>query len=155
VSFKVEDRFTQGFIAGLVGWLPQELFTWAMFYWFHIVKFRYHDFAAMIVFNYKPKAMWETIFAELIVLFFVGFLGAVFSMLIKAIFSSNLLFKGWSYSVICWFLIYCAVTLFTVKGIYGTMDSKTALINLIAASIWGIVMAWTLLFLNRKYGVKN
>ncbi|HEX3047444.1 MAG TPA: hypothetical protein VHY08_22015 [Bacillota bacterium] len=151
----MNDRFTQGFIAGVIGWIPQELFTLIMFYGFHNVKFRYHDFAALIAFNYKPNNIWDTIFAELLVIIFVGFLGAGFSMLIKTIHSANLHFKGWAYGVIWWFMIYCAITLFTIKGIYQTIDSKTALINLIAACIWGVCMARVFLFLNRKSFIQN
>ena len=36
-------------------------------------------------------------------------------------------------------------------GILGGVFS----IELIAALLWGIVMAWAFLFLGRKYGVKN
>lgn len=151
----MNDRFTQGFIAGVIGWFPQELFTLVMFYGFRTVRFRYHDFAALIAFNYKPNSIWDTIFAELLVVIFVGFLGAGFSMLIKTICSVNFHFKGWAYGVFWWFIIYCAITLFTIKGIYETIDSKTALINFIAASIWGVGMARAFLFLNRRYRIQN
>lgn len=53
-----------------------------------------------------------------------------------------------------WFAIYAAMTMYKLEHIYP-VDTKTALFSLIAASIWSIGMTWTLLFLNRRYGVKN
>jgi hypothetical protein len=55
--------------------------------------------------------------------------------------------KGWLYGTFMWFAIYAAMTMYELKHIYP-VDSMTALLSLISASIWSIAMSWTLLFLN-------
>ena len=154
VSF-IEDRFTQGFLAGIAGWLPEVIFTFSNLWIFHLTKFGYLDFAAIITYNHKPQGFLQHLFSELVVIIVLTFLGAVFAMLIKVIQSPAIILKGTLYGAISWFLIYVLFALYKIEGISGKIDFPTAVINLLGAAIWGIGMAWTLLFLNRKYGVKN
>jgi hypothetical protein len=153
MSFKMEDRLTQGFIAGVAGWPPQIIFTVIMFK-LHFTKLRYLDFAAVLTFNHRPQGLFEVLFAEIIVINFLGVLGIGFTMLLKIVSSANLFFKGWLYGTFMWFVIYAAMTMYQLAHIYP-VDTKTALFSLIAASIWSIGMTGALLFLNRKYGVVN
>ena len=149
----IKDRLTQGFIAGAGAWPIQILFTGTM-YWLRVTKLRYLDFAAVLTFNHLPKGFLEVIFAEVVVIIFLGVLGIGFSMLIALVSSKNLFFKGWLYGTFMWFAIYAAMTMYKLKHIYP-VNTKTAVISLLAASLWSIVMTWILLFLNRKYGVVN
>ena len=153
MSFKLNDRLTQGFLAGVAGWPPQIAFTAIMFK-LHFTKLRYLDFAAVLTFNHKPQGFFEVLFAEIVVIVFLGVLGIGFSMLLKVVSSENIFFKGWLYGTFMWFAIYTAMTMYELKHIYP-VDTNTAFSSLIAASIWSIAMVWVLLFLNRKYGVKN
>jgi hypothetical protein len=153
MSFKMDDRLTQGFLAGAAGWPPQIVFTATMFK-LHFTKLRYLDFAAILTFNHKPQGIWEVIFAEIVVIIFLGVLGIGFSMLLKVVSSENLFFKGWLYGTFTWFAIYAAMTMYKLEHIYP-VDTRTALVSLIAAAIWSIGMTRVLLYLNRKYGVKN
>jgi hypothetical protein len=153
MSFKLNDRLTQGFLAGVAGWLPQIVFTVIMFK-LHFTKLRFSDFAAVLTFNHKPQGFLEVLFAEIVVIVFLGILGIIFSMLLKVISSENIFFKGWLYGTFMWFAIYSTMTMYKLEHIYP-VDTNSALFSLITASIWSIVMTWVLLFLNRKYGVKN
>lgn len=127
--------------------------VWFM-YKLHFTKLRYLDFAAVLTYNHRPQGFFEVLFAVVVVITFLGVLGISFSMLLKFVSTKNLFFKGWLYGTFMWFAIYAIMTLFELKHIYP-VDTNTALISLIAASIWSIGMTWTLLFLNRKYGVIN
>lgn len=103
MRFKMDDRLTQGFLAGIAGWLPQIIFTSIMFK-LHFTKLRYLDFAAVLTFNHKPQGFLEILFAEIVVIIFLGVLGREFSMLLKVVSSANLFFKGWLYGdfyVVC------------------------------------------------------
>lgn len=155
MNFKLNDRLTQGFIAGVAGWLPQMLFMQPMYWIFKLIKLQYLDYGAYLSFNHRPEGLSQFLFSEFTVVLFLGFLGVLFSMLIKIISSANLIFKGWLYGALLWFIIFSIFSLFKVNGVYGVIDYNTAIINLIGASIYGIGMSWTLLFLNGKYGVKN
>ena len=149
----LKDRLTQGFIAGTAGWPLQIIFTGTLFK-LHLTKLRYLDFAAVLTFNHTPQGWTEVLFAEAVVIIFMGVLGIVFSMLIKAVTSRNIFFKGWLYATFTWFIIYAIMTMYELKHIYP-VDTSTALYSLITASIWSIGMTWTFLFLNRKFGVEN
>ena len=131
------------------------LFTQSMFWIFHVTKFQFLDYASTVLFFHKPKGLFQWLFAESLVLLFSGTLGIGFALLIREIFSPNILLKGFIFGEFTWTIIYVLTTLFKIKGIYQVIDPSTTLVNFIAASIWGIVMAWGLLFLNRKNGVKN
>lgn len=150
----IEDRVTQGFIAGMSMTVFQLCFTFTMYYGFHLIKYRFLDFAAWIAFNQAPQGLFQTVIAEVIVAFFLGFLGIFFSLLIKNISSANLIFKGALYGIFCWFVIYGVIAVFRVKGIYP-VNFMTSFIHLIGGTLWGTAMAAALLFLNRKYGVRN
>ena len=150
----IADRFTQGVIAGVVGWFPQFIFMYLM-HWAHWSKFRYVDFAALITYNHRPQGIVQMLFSELIVILVASVLGAVFAMLIKAIHSPALLFKGSLYGAISWFLIYVAFALFKVEGIYGKPDFLTVFLNLAGVFIWGLSMSWALQIINRRFGVEN
>ncbi len=144
----------QGLISGIVGWLPQMIFTYTIFS-LHLGKFKYADFAAITVLNHKTHGVVEFLFAEFLVLAMQGLLGIAFSMLLKIICSPSILLKGGLYGVILWVSIYSTFALFKIRGIYQIMDFNTAFLHCIAAIIWGITTAWTFLFLNRKYGLNN
>lgn len=137
----------------MAGWLPEAAFAHAM-YWLNLSKYRYLDFAAVLTYNHKPKGLLESIYAEIVVIIFMGILGIGFSMLTKAIFSKNIYLKAWLYGILAWFLIYAVITMYQLKYIYP-VDTGTSFVKLIAASIWGISMAWAYFRLNRKYGVQN
>jgi hypothetical protein len=152
MNFKMDDRLTQGFLAGIAGWLPQVAFNLTM-YFLHLTKYRYLDFAAVLTFNHLPEGWLESIFAEFVVVVFLGVLGIGFSILLKGVSGSNIFLKGWLYGTFLWFAIYAAMTMYELKHIYP-VDTQTAFLTLVAASIWSIAMTWVFLFLNKKYGVK-
>lgn len=146
----MKDRILQGMIAGIIGWLPQFIFTMIMYFGFHLVELRYLDFAGILAFNHKPQGVWESIFAESIVIGQMGGLGILFVLIIEVISSKNLLLKSGLYGGFTWFTIYLIAELFQVKGIYGVVDFKTSISNVIAAVIWGIALGGAFLLLKSK-----
>lgn len=151
----MKDRIIQGIIAGIIGWAPQFVFTMAMYFGFHLVKLRFLDFAGILAFNHKPAGWLESIFSEVIVLLQMVGLGILFAWVIKIISHYNLVLKGAIYGGLTWFIIYVLAVLNKVKGIYGVVDFNTSVINLVGSIIWGLTLGWALLFLNRKYEVRN
>lgn len=150
----IQDRFTQGLIAGMIGWVPELIFTWIMF-GLGLGKLKYSDIAGVLAWGFKPKGFLEQLFAEFIMFALLSSMAGVFAMLIKVIASNNLRIKGAIYGGATWFGIYTVINLFKVKGVFGNVDFGTAVSNMAGAIIWGIVMAWALLLLNRKYGTEN
>lgn len=146
----LKDRLTRGFIAGAAGWPPQIAFTATMFK-LRLTKLRYLDFAAVLTFNHRPQGWPEVLFAEAIVIIFLGVLGIIFSLLIPVLSSKNIFFKGWLYATFTWFAIYAAMTMYELKHIYP-VDTMTAFYSLVTASVWGIAMVGVFLFLDKKIG---
>ncbi len=153
MKFDIKDRLTQGFISGLAGF-PLQLVFMLIMHQLHLTKYHYADFAAVLTYNHRPEGLMETLFAEFVVLIFQGVLGIGFAFFLKAVSSANIFLKGWLYGTFVWFAIYAVMTIFQLKYIYP-VDTLTAASNLIAASIWSFGTTWAILFLNRKYGVKD
>jgi hypothetical protein len=109
----------------------------AIMFKLHFTKLRYLDFAVVLTFNHLPQGFLEILFAEIIVIIFLGVLGIVFYMLLKVVFSENIYIKGWLYGTFMWFAIYATMTMYKLEHIYP-VDTNTALFSLIAASIWSM-----------------
>jgi hypothetical protein len=150
----MQDRTTQGFIAGVAGAVAEMVFTLSMFHGFNLIKFRFLDFASMFTFNHEPQGLFQTMIAEAIVWVFMGSLGAIFSLLIKEMGSLNIIMKGGLYGVIVWLLVYVFVTAFRVEVLYP-IDFVTSVIHMIGGVIWGTVMAYVFVYFNARYGVKG
>lgn len=150
---KMDDRVTQGFISGIGGALPEMIFTLTL-YGLHLIRFRYMDFAAILAFNHRPKGLFQSIIAEVIVWLFLGLLGAVFSLTTKHIASDNLVLKSALFGTYSWFFIYGIVTLYKVYPFYPILF-PTSFAHLIGGLIWGFSMGWLYSLFNKKFGLKN
>lgn len=143
------DRFTQGLLAGAIGWFPQACFTIPM-YMLHLTKARYMDFAAVLAFNHLPKGFLDSLLAEVVVIAFQAALGGIFAIWIKSVSSENILLKGGFYGGFAWFTIYAVTALYKLEGLYP-LGAGTALCSMIASVIYGVTLGWALLVINRKY----
>jgi ABC-type phosphate/phosphonate transport system permease subunit len=99
----IEDRFTLGFVVGVITLIPP-------FIWNHLSKFNFGfsnltfaDYASVLIYGNLPNNLSEYIFAVLAVTFWNGLLGVIFVFLLIFIKSKNLIFKGWCYGVPVWF----------------------------------------------------
>lgn len=78
----LDDRFTRGFIAGLIGGIGS--LAWGIFSK-SILKFTellYSDFAAILIYGVKASSSIEKAFAQFVVFGFWGLGGIVFILLI-------------------------------------------------------------------------
>lgn len=73
----IDDRTTQGFLAGVIGSVAEMFFILTMFFGFHFNKLRYMDFAAVFAFNHRPVGLFQSIIAEMLVYIFYGLLGVI------------------------------------------------------------------------------
>lgn len=142
------DRFTRGFISGLLGGVlifPLNMFSKLLF-----DTLAFSDFAGVIIFGHKPISIPEFILATCGVFFFEAFLGGVFAHLITGVQSKNLYLKAWVFSCLVWFGSYAISILFKVPEL-ANIPFKTALSNFIDATIWGLFLAYSLIILDKKY----
>ncbi|HMM20413.1 MAG TPA: hypothetical protein PKA10_06715 [Selenomonadales bacterium] len=139
----MEDRLVRGFVAGVIGGVAANLWSFLAGY-LQWTTLRYADWTAIIIFAHRPPfTAGETVWATLIQIGFSGGLGVIFAYLLLLIESRNILFRGWLYAEAVWFLIYGVTTLFQVDGSFP-LPLKTVISNSIAAAIYGLVLAQNL-----------
>ncbi|MGE5549432.1 MAG: DUF6789 family protein [Bacteroidota bacterium] len=148
----MKDRVIQGFIAGIVGWLPTFIFSMTVYTGFHLTRIRFMDFGGVLAFSHRPHGFVEALFSESIVLFHMAGLGILYAMVMNVIANPHPLLKGGIFGGLSWFIIYTVVNVFRVKGIYGVTDFETAVLNLIGSIIWGITLGGAFSFLTQKHG---
>lgn len=139
----MEDRITNGFLAGTIGGIATNVwgFTAGMF---HLTTLRFVDWMAIIIYGHIPPFTFgETFLALLGHIVFCGTLGALFAQLVPHISSRNLIFKSWLYFISIWFIIYAITALFKTEGTIP-LPVHTVLSNIIAATILGVVQALVL-----------
>lgn len=132
----------RGFISGTIAWpLPFIINHGA--YYFNFSTLRWGDFAGILIYGTRPVDLLENLFAIAGVFFFLGFLGIVFSYLIPQISSQYYLFKSWFYGIALWFLFFATTVLFKLPHL-EIIPLRTAFVNFISASLWGITLGLSL-----------
>ncbi|MHB1125707.1 MAG: hypothetical protein ACYC2T_01930 [Bacillota bacterium] len=145
----IKDRFTRGMLAGAAAGIITKLYDLLAFY-LGISTLRWLDFAGILMYGRKPVILEEQIFATLGTWFFHALLAIIFVYLIERLFlSDNLLLKGWFYGVSWWFIVYSISVLYKVPELVS-VPFKTSVSNWIGASIWGLVMATVVKWLDNK-----
>lgn len=145
----LDDRLTRGFLAGILAGIPTILTGLVLRFVLHATTLLYADFAAILVFGHKAPTLTGKLFSLLVVFMFWGFLGIVFSYLIRYFNSQNLLFKGLLWGALVWFLSYVVTLLFKVPGLL-IIPVKTAISQLFGGLIWGGLLAEIFGYLDKK-----
>jgi len=137
----MKDRFTRGFIIGMIAGIPSEGWNLISRFALEISQITYADFAAVLIYGKKPATIVEFIFAETVTFFWLGLLGVLFLYIIPAIDSKkNLMFKGWAYGVFVWFFAYAVTILFKVPELAQISLSSSAS-HSVGASFFGFALA--------------
>lgn len=143
----LNDRFTRGFIAGGITGIPIIIYNLLSQYFFETIA--YYDFAGTLIYGHRPIMLQERILAFGGVIFFVALLGSVFAMLIPNLQSKNIILKGWVFGCTVWFFSYSVTVLFQIPGL-SEIDFKSALSNFLGASLWGVLLAYTISILDKR-----
>ena len=144
----IKDRLTRGFVSGIVAGIVQDSLDYTANL-ANISKVKYLDWVGIILFGSKPNNLGETLLALGGEIIFSGVSGIIFAYLIIRITNKNIIFKGWLFGVTIWFTTYVIMTLFKVRGLEA-MDFSTAASDLFTSSLYGILLAYTLRWLDRK-----
>ena len=146
---ELTDRLTRGFLAGVVGGILMDIISYISLK-LNIANFHHTDWPALILFGQQSANTVEVIFAMIIQLIFVGSLGILFTYLLTTLFSSkNHLFKGWLFGVMSWFLIYVIASLAKFPEL-TPLDTGTAITDFVIASVYGMVLAETIRWLENR-----
>jgi uncharacterized membrane protein len=143
------DRFTRGFIAGVIGGVAMNLWNLVVLFLINWDVITYIEWAGIMIFGSLPRSHAEGLIALLMQISFVGVLGISFAFLIPHVTSQAYLFKGVVYGVAVGFFIYAIPTLFQVPVLKET-SLATVISDIVGASVWGLVMAKTLHWLDKR-----
>ena len=139
----MEDRFTRGVVAGVIGGAAAAVFSFISGL-MGFTTLRIADWLAIFIFAHTPPfSGGEMAYAALGQLVMAGSLGVGFAFWLPHVSGRNLLFKGWFFSVNVWFALYAVTALFSLQGTVP-LPLKTAVSNFISASIFGLVQAYAL-----------
>lgn len=145
----MEDRFTRGFFAGIIAGIVTNawsLFAGAMGF----SNLRTVDLIGVLLYAYSPPfGTGEVAFALLGHLLVCSIIGVGFAYFVPQVTSENIFLKGWTFSVTVWFTIFALTTFFELPGTVPT-PLNTILTSFASATIYGLVLAYTLRKLTHK-----
>lgn len=143
------DRFFRGLTAGIVGGIAMNLWSAFAVSILDLKIRRFIDWAGVILYGDLPRTHFQGLFALIIQLLWVGLLGIIFAYLISYTTSRGYLLKGAYYGVVIGLIIYAIPALFRTP--YLTLHSTaTVLSNHTGGLIWGLTMAQTLRWLDKR-----
>ena len=150
---RFDDKFVNGFIAGIIAFLITGPIGLAVKY-FELVELDLADFSGLLTLGRIPEGLSEDIFAALVDMMVSGALGIIFAFLVPYIGIRYLLFKGWFILGAAWYIYYPVVTMGIVnKNI--DLSVQTHLINGIIAGLFGLVLAQAYNWLHRDTQLKR
>jgi uncharacterized membrane protein YagU involved in acid resistance len=137
-------------VAGVISGVAKDILDSIFYYGFHFGNYRYLDFAAMIIYGQKPTFWWDAVFAQFIELIFSGLLGVLYFVLIPRETNRNHIMKGWLYGVSIW-LFLCTMGMIYKTPFFTKTPWQTTNSDFLTSSVYGIVLALALRFLDKKY----
>ncbi len=147
------DRFFRGLVAGIVGGITMNLWTLVALFVLQWEVIRFIDWAGIVIFGDLPRSHLQGAFSLAMQLLWVGLLGVAFAFLIPQVTSRGYLLKGVFFGVIAGFIFYAIPTMFDMPYL-AESSFATVISNHVGGIIWGITMAQTLRWLDRKTFVK-
>ncbi|KUO53120.1 MAG: hypothetical protein APF76_03515 [Desulfitibacter sp. BRH_c19] len=143
------DRFHRGLVAGIVGGVAMNLWTAFAVTILNLEIIRFIDWAGVILYGSPPDTHFKGFYALIIQLTWVGLLGVVFAYLMRYTTSRGYLIKGAFYGVVVGLIIYAIPTIFQTPHI-ANASIETVLSNHTGGLIWGLLMAQTLRWLDKR-----
>lgn len=145
----MKDRFTVGLLSGIGAGIVASLANLFITQILHFGNLRFIDFSAVFIYGRKPHTLGEDLFAWVGYVAFTSFLGVLFAYLIPHISSQNFMLKSIFFGIAVWFFSYALTFLFQSPFLQN-ISLPSAISNLIAASIFGLVMGWLYLRLWKR-----
>lgn len=138
----MQDRFVRGFLAGVISGIPTLIISIIAFY-FKLTTIQWAHFTSVFLYGRVFQNFTEQMFAAFTTFIFCGLLGILLAYLIPKFSSNNYYFKSLLFGISIWFFSFVVRILFKVPQLqYAPL--KTTIINFIMASVWGLMLGYTL-----------
>lgn len=145
----MQDRFMNGFIAGLIGNIPAIILD-VIAGIINLDKIDYTHFVSILLFDDRILSVWEYVFSLSIQFSFAGILGVLFTYFIIAVKEKYYYIKAVIFGgIIVWFSIYAIDIVFSIHE-KAKIDFSTSIVHFFIALIWAVVMAWTFAWLEKR-----
>ncbi len=135
----MKDRFTIGFVAGIVGGIIMAAID-LIFSTIGWVHYAYYDWAISLIMGSKSNTIYEAITGQITHILFSGMLGILFAYLLALVKSKNYILKGWVFGIFVWFAVHVIVNLYDFDPLRPIPLSQMVG-DFITGSIFGIVLA--------------
>lgn len=143
------DRSIRGAIAGALGGIIMNLWSFFMYNFLNIKIVRFLDWAGYILYGDFPQTNFEIVYAMLIQIVFVSFLGVIFAFMIAKTTSQAYILKGIFFSLGAAFIIYAVPVFFEIDAL-AHLSLVNVMSNHFGGILWGVTMAYVLEKLDHK-----
>lgn len=148
------DRFTRGLIAGIISSIIMNVWDFISFYLLKFSNLLYLDWASIMIYGDKPANLSEYMFSLITQIAWSSLLAIFFTFLIPHITSKNYLIKGAFYGFIISFIIYSVPVLYKIHYLQN-VSTNTAISHAIGSTLWGVVLALMLRWLDITLTINN
>jgi uncharacterized membrane protein len=146
------DRFTRGFILGVISSAIKDAINLLDYYVFHITNIRYPDFMASLVFGRHIKSMFELIICQILELGYEGILGIMFIYLAYRTHNKrNLWFKGFIFGTTAYIINYTLGAFYKLP-VMQLVDAKSVISQVLTSAIFGVLMGMGVYWWGKKSG---
>jgi len=137
-----------GFIAGIIAGVAMNLIDYISVYVVRFDETLFLDWAAIFLYGRPQENMLEAAVAQAGQLLFSGLVGIFYAYIMLKLTSGNHLFKGWLYGIVVWFSTYALTIVFQVPFL-SRHPFESVVVHVIAASVYGLILAEALKRLER------
>ena len=146
----MENRFTTGFIAGIIAGLFKDIPNFILHHYPKIAEITLWDYAGAIALGRLPQGPAEHIYAVFLEILFSVFVAMVFVNIRVFQRLENYKLKGILYGAFIWFIVRAAVLAFHIRILLGE-SLGTSIVNLLVSMFYGCVLACTVKFIVKKF----
>lgn len=145
------ERFARSLVAGVFASIILLSLNLFSHYVLHISKRRFINYSALIIFGRKFNNLAEAIFSSIAQIGFATGLIVILSYIILKEKRKNHILRGLFLGVGSWFAI---MAFAYMKGIHKELpvDIGSGVSFMVTSGIWGIMGAWSLYALDKRYG---
>ena len=147
------DKYANGFVSGLCGGIAAAATNLLLILGFNYGELMFGDFAGVLASDTFPEALGKRHRIHSLCRFCRN-VGSIFSYLVPVLSSKYLLFKGLHFGIGVWFISYAITLLFKVPDLED-IPLKTAVTNLLASSLYGLIMTIMLRWLIKRQPAKE
>lgn len=147
------DKVTKGFLAGILASIVINILN-LFAYVLHLTTMLFLNWAGIFLFGRLTNNWGEMILGQFGQIIFSGFVGIGFAYFVSYRSRANYLFKGWLFSIAIWGFVYATSVAFRIPYL-SHLPSKTVLSNLILTSVFGLLLAEALRWLNVREDAKQ